>query len=157
MKLTDIPPHVTNLNPPWFHQEYYKKYNSSIDEFIDAVPLYHLNYYDGPLSGIIKVGDHHFYVSSIYGEERKWWAAWELTEEELTKEQERHKLFQQYVGTHTDYHQDENEDWIRDVGTCKPRESCDIYYKMQDKPRVDYKEIESREIFAILRNPFWNW
>lgn len=157
MKLSDIPDHVTDLNPPWFHQEFSKKYNIRIDEDMDVIPAYHLNYYDGPLSGIIKVADRYFYTASIYGEERKWWAVWELTEEELTNEQERHKLFQQYVGTHTDYYKDKDENWTRDVGTCKPRESCDIYYKMENKPCVDYAQVHSREIFGILRNPFWNW
>lgn len=35
MKLTDIPPHVTDLNPPWFFQEIHKKYKISIDSSID--------------------------------------------------------------------------------------------------------------------------
>lgn len=156
MKLSDIPPHVTNMKPPWFSHSYHAKYKIYAEVDFDVIPLYHLHYWDGPLSGIFRVEDNYFYAKAIYGEmERRWWAAWELVGDELTKEQERHKLFQQYVGTHTDYFQDENEDWVRGIGTCKPRESCDIYYKMENKPTVDYKQFESREIFGILRNPFW--
>lgn len=157
MKLTDILPHVTEIDPPWFFREYYKKYKVHEDDLEDIIPLYNIDYYDGPLSGMFKVHDNYFYGKAIYGEDRKWWACWELAEDELTRELAGHKLFQQYVGTHTDYYKDADDNWTRNIGTCKPRESCDIYYNMKDKPRVDYEEIESREIFGVLRNPFRNW
>lgn len=159
MKLTDIPPHVTELDTvPWFSHSYYNRHNTKYpDNLCDIKPLYHLGYYDGPRSGIFKVDDNYFYGQAIYDEERKWWAAWELTGEDLEKELERHKLIQEYVGGHTDYYEDADENWTRDPSLVKPRESCEIYYKMENKPSVDFKKLTEGEIFGILRNPFWNW
>jgi len=156
MKISDVPKHVTELGIPWFSHFVYEKYKlSGYNE--GAIPLYHINYYDGPLSGMIRVEDKYFYVESVYGEEeRTWWAAWELTEDELTREQARHKLFQQYVGTHCDYVENEDGDWTRDISKCiQDREVWKQYYDMKDKPTVDYGIVRGRDIFGILRNPFW--
>lgn len=157
MKLTDIPPHITEIDPPYFFRTYYAKYKIPVD-VENVIPRYNLDYYDGALSGIIKVHDHHFYAKAVYPEDRKYWAAWELTEEELTKELNRHKLFQQYVGGHTDYFMDADENWIRDLGKVNLDEKeWRKFYNDPNIPQVDYNVVESREIFGIMRNPFYNW
>ena len=50
-----------------------------------------------------------------------------------------------------------DENWTRDLSLVKQRESCEIYYKMENKPSVEFKKLTEGEIFGILRNPFWNW
>ena len=52
MKLSDVPPHITELSPPWFSHVHTRVHgqHSHID---DVKPLFHLVYYDGPLSGIV--------------------------------------------------------------------------------------------------------
>lgn len=157
MKLTDIPRHVTEINPPWFAHEFSKKWGTFPDYFIDMEPQFHLDYYDGPLSGIFKCQGQTFYGKAIYDEERKFWAAWELTEKELSDILERHKAFQEYVGTHTTYKKDENGDWYRSLGEVKPREGMDRFYKNPDLPKTDFRAIVERDIFGILWNPFKNW
>jgi hypothetical protein len=157
MKLSDIPPHVTDINPPWFSHKFSAKYGEFPDYFCDMEPQFHLNYYDGPLSGIFKCKGHFYYGKAIYEEDRKFWAAWELSEQELSNILERHKLFQEYVGMHTDYTQDENGDWHRDLGKTKPREGQERFYKNDSLPKIDLDAIHAREIFGILWNPFANW
>jgi len=157
MKLTDIPQHVTDLNPPYLWNAYYAKYKESMQMTDDVIPMYHLNYYDGPLSGMINVKGRIFYVESIYGEEdRQWWAAWELTEEELKCELARHELFKQHVGSHTEYKLNDDECWVRKDHDLKPEDDWKNFYEA-DIPKVNYLEVTKRDFFGILYNPFRNW
>ena len=158
MKFIDIPPHVTELDPPppFFWNEIRKKYNIDHDEE-GIVPLYHLNYYDGPLSAMIRCGDKYFYSEVIYYMERIWWASWELTEDELQLITARHKLFQDNVGMHTDYFQDAEGNWTTTLGCDKPVEMHDNYYKNTTLPEVDYRKITEREIFGVHYSPFRGW
>lgn len=161
MKLSDIPKHVTELDPPWFGHQFKKKYlkypGNEPPNFEDVEPCFHLKYYDGPLSGIAKFDGHYFYVKCIYDEDRKWWASWELTPEERTSVLENNRLFEEHVGSHNSYIKNENEDFVRNLDLVKPQESWDKFYKNANKPKVDYDSIEQRDIFGILRNPFWNY
>lgn len=152
MKLTDIPPHVTELNPPWF---FHKVHDGDFQENI--IPLFHAAYYDGPLSGYFKYNDKYFYAKAIYEEDRKYWASWELTPEEIKIALDRHDLFCKYVGEHNKYYLNEEGDWVRDLGKVKPRETHDLFYKNTELPTVNVKAIEDRDIFGILLNPFRSW
>lgn len=158
MKLTDIPPHVTQIDPPWFNHEFFKKYGqhpgNDPPDFDDVEPCFHLSYYDGPLSGIFRFGGHYFYARCIYDLDRQWWAAWELTEEETSATLHRHDQFQKHVGTHTSYAKDDNGNIRRDLASVRPQEEWDAFYKNENLPKVDYDAIMQRDIFGILKNPF---
>lgn len=158
MKLADIPPHITEVpgHPKAFWQAYRDAYGDSPDE--DEIrPLWSLNYYDGPLSGIVICRGKYFYARHLYYMDRKWWAAWELTPDEWEREKANHEAFDKYVGEHTNYVQDEDENWVPNKrAEIRPREGMDAYYKGAH-PKVDYSsEVETRDMFAILRNPFRN-
>jgi hypothetical protein len=155
MKLSDVPPHITELSPPWFSHVHTRVHgqHSHID---DVKPLFHLDYYDGPLSGIVKCFDRHYYVKAVYPEDRKYWVAWELTPEQAEIELANHALFQQHVGTHTDYAIDDEGEVSRKVGATRPQEEWDLFYKAKKK-RIDYKAIEATDFFGVLLNPFRSW
>lgn len=159
MKLSEIPPHVTEVEG---HPEsFWTAYKAAYGEWPDGEeikPLWSLNYYDGPLSGIVACRGRHFYVKALYFDDRCWWAAWALTDEEWERTLARHKAFEEHVGLHTNYYEDDNGNLKRDVGTVKPQEEWDKFYKNPDIPEVGFGGIETdREIFAVLRNPFRNW
>ena len=155
MKLSDIPPHIADLSPPWFHHVISKMSGRHSDNE-DVKPLFHLNYYDGPLSGIVKCFDRHYYVKAVYPEDRKYWVAWELTPAQAEIELAAHALFQEHVGTHTDYAIDAEGEVSRKVGATRPQEEWDLFYKAKKK-RIDYKAIEATDFFGVLLNPFRSW
>lgn len=158
MKLTDIPKHITEISPPYFFRTFYAKYGISVDDFMDIKPLFHISYWDGPESGIIECKGHYFYAKCLYERERTFWACWELTDKQKETIFNRHKLFQDNVGTHTDYHyNEEKEMWVRNIGETRPEENWAKFYKNPDVPEQDYGEITSGDIFAILHNPFRSW
>ena len=92
----------------------------------DIQMMWHLNYWDGPISGIAKYKDHLYYFSQCdENEDRKedgsedddsknddvrdWYRrylVYELSKEELDDEVYWHDLFRKHVGTHTDYDED---------------------------------------------------
>lgn len=157
MKISDIPSHVLELDPPYFTHEYFEKFGSDPDPVDDEVtPLFHLNYYDGPLSGIVVRNNHYFYVQPIYSEDRCWWAAWELTPEETQTVLAEHELFEKYVGLHTTYTKNSQGKYVRDLNTVKPQESWEKYYKNDQIVKANYNLVKSRDIFGILENPFWS-
>jgi hypothetical protein len=155
VKLSDIPPHIADLSPPWFHHVISKMSGRHSDNE-DVKPLFHLNYYDGPLSGIVKCFDRHYYVKAVYPEDRKYWVAWELTPAQAEIELAAHALFQEHVGTHTDYAIDAEGEVSRKVGATRPQEEWDLFYKAKKK-RIDYKAIEATDFFGVLLNPFRSW
>ena len=155
MKLSDIPPHIADLSPPWFHHVTNKMCGRhSCSE--DVKPLFHLDYYDGPLSGIFICFDRVFYAKAVYPDDRKYWVAWELTPEQATIVSDNHTLFQEHVGTHTDYSIDDEGEVGRQIGTTRPQAEWDKFYKAEKK-RVDYKAIEAEPFFGVLLNPFRSW
>lgn len=155
MKLSDFPEHFTKT-APWFSTAYVRKYGKVVDD--DIKPLFHTGYYDGPLSGIVKCHDEYFYVKAVYEEDRKYWVAWELSEEEKETALTNHKLFQTHVGYHTDYYEDDSGEFHRVVGKdLQPHSEWHKYYDNKEKPTLDINKIISRDIFAVLRNPFVNW
>ena len=153
MKLEDIPVHVTDLKIPWFTHACSKKFKTNTEEW-EVTPLFHLNYWGGPLSGMIKYCNQMFYAVSIYHEDRCFWAAFELTEEEKKNIMIRHQSFVDNVGDHTVYFKDANGEWTRKLASNKPQGQWKNFYDDKTLPVVDYKEIISRDIFGILENPF---
>lgn len=158
MKLTDIPKHVIELpNVPFFFREFYRIHKISIDELEDIKPLYHLDYWVGPLSGIFECKGHIFYGKAVYYMDRQYWACWELNKEQQEIRFARYKLFQENVGEHTDYEYDEENGWKRTLGKgLKPRELSDNFYKNKDIPDIDYDDLTKGDIFGIVHNPFRN-
>lgn len=159
MKLSDVPKHITEIpgHPPYFWTAYKAAYGEWPKEE-EITPLWHLSYYDGPLSGIVVCRGRNFYVKHVYEEDRMWWAAWDLTPDEWARESARHKLFEEHVGTHTNYSENADGEWTRKIGTTKPQSEWDNFYKNPNIPKIDYAaEVEIRDMFAILRNPFRSW
>lgn len=158
MKYSNIPPHVTELDYPMFWKSFQDTFKKSIDEYMDIIPLFHLDYYDGPLSGIIRCSDEYFYAHHIYERERTWWVTYHLSHEERDRVLERNRIFCEHVGNHTNYIQNELEDWVRVVGDTKPQDQWDGFYKNPNLPRgISWEDVKDREIFGVIRNPFMVW
>lgn len=159
MKLSDVPPHITEVKarPPYFWHAYKAAYGEwPMEE--EITPLWHLSYYDGPLSGIVACRGRHFYVRHVYYDDRMWWVAYALTDEEWETESARHKAFEAHVGTHTNYSENADGEWVQNIGATKPESEWPHFYKNPDIPKVNYERIEiEREMFAVLRNPFRSW
>jgi len=155
MKLSDVPKHITELNPPWFHHVLSRVHGEHSSN-ADIKPLFHLDYYDGPLSGIFKCFDRVFYAKVVYADDRKYWVAWELTPEQAEIELANYALFQKHVGTHTDYSIDEEGEVSRQIDATRPQAEWDLFYKAEKK-RIDYDAIEATDFFGVLLNPFRSW
>jgi hypothetical protein len=142
MKLSDVPPHITEVenHPPVLNQDH-------------VIPRWHLDYYDGPLAGIIEYKGKFLYARHLYYMDRRWWAAWELTPEELQTEQTRHELFEKYVGTHTSYVPDGDGDY-RVNHNVKPEGDWRQFYDNKELAKVNFEAVEEREMVGILTNPF---
>lgn len=158
MKLSDVPPHITEMpnHPPYFWTAYKTAYGEWPQQE-EIIPLWHLDYYDGPLSGVVECKGRHFYVRHVYYDDRKWWVAWELTPDEWARELARHEAFEKYVGTHTSYKQNAEGEWNREHAV-KPEAEWRKFYDDKEMPKVDHqKEVETRDIFGLLMNPFRSW
>jgi hypothetical protein len=132
-KLSDLPED--------FYLEYYRRL-PQIDEK-DIRPLWHNDYYDGPISGILLYQERihwfqifldlrtdeaqdlidHGGIASNHHFGR--YLVLQLSEEQIREETYWHELFQQKVGTHTDY----NENRQRVLGALKPRDLWDEFYE----------------------------
>jgi hypothetical protein len=114
----DLPKSVTDVIP-WF-----KDYDE------EKIPLFSLRFYDGPLSGVFKLKDKHYYAEAFHEDSRGIWIAYELTDQERDDLLADHKSFQDNVGTHTDYVENKLGDYVRCIGEgLKPREMWDNHYK----------------------------
>lgn len=114
--------------------------------------LWHCDYYDGPKSGLCIVNNQkywfelvheiEFYIVDRYtgdhaeGRRYRFFVVLQLTQEQIDREESEHKLFQEHVGTHTDY--DENGN--RAIGMVKPREGHDMFYKRERPLKDNYLE-----------------
>lgn len=159
LKLSEIPPHITEAPgaPEPFWNAYKAAYGESVEED-DIIPLWHLDYYDGPLSGVVGCKGRYFYVRHCYYLDRHWWVAWALTEDEWARARANHDAFEEHVGDHTSYRLDDEGVWKACSGNVKPDTHWDKFYKNPNIPKVDYRaEVETRDMFAILRNPFRSW
>jgi len=90
--------------------------------------LWHCDYWDGVKSGVLLYQDREFWFQvfseSDTADYYRRFAVLELSESQLQEEEYWHKLFQEKVGTHTDY--DENSK--RAVGALKPRDMWSEFY-----------------------------
>ena len=84
--------------------------------------LWHLEYWDEPLSGVVEHGGTTYFFQA---EPFDWddppsvhrLVVYQLSDEELEFERDEHERFRRYVGTHTDY----DERGQRRVGEVRPR------------------------------------
>jgi hypothetical protein len=100
--------------------------------------LWHIDYWDGPLSGIASyMGKNYWFEVIDPDAEPRAAILRSLTDAELAAEQQRHTLFVQNVGNHTDY----DSAGKRSVGALRPSSTWDRYYKSAmataERPRYD--------------------
>jgi hypothetical protein len=121
---------------------------------IEAKLLWHCNYWDGPINGIAEYQNHKYWFQQCddflnypemvaqfedFDETLDWFRRYtvhELTPEELTEEVYCHDSFRNYVGTHTDYN--ENED-RKGVVHDKVNHSK-FFDKSKDRKPLDYTQ-----------------
>ena len=98
-------------------------------------PLWHLYYWDGPISGVCLFNRQMCYFHEAYelkdGHRR--YFVYYLSKEECLIQFEKHKCFQENVGKHTDY----NALGKRILG-CLPRETHHFYYDRY--PSAEYRK-----------------
>jgi len=113
----------------------------------DVKLLWHSDYYDGPLSGLLLFNEEKYWFKAIDGIPgySQNYIVIRLTPEQLNEEEKWHKLFQDHVGSQTDY--DENE---KRKGLVKPQEMWNKFYE----PRKSYikLDISNNEVVA-----WFNW
>jgi len=100
--------------------------------------LWHNGFWDGPLDGVCEYeGRRHAFsivVSSMNARDRIY-VVTELASEQLAALEEQHARFQQYVGTHTDYHYAAAGQCSRNIGALKPQSEWSKFYN-QPGPAV---------------------
>jgi hypothetical protein len=114
------------------------------EHYIDALPqgekvedvrwVYHTGYYDGPLSGMVRLSDGREVWAEMIeecGEDQghcsffRRFQLWQLTDHQYDIEARRHADFQRYVGGHTDY----DENGRRDLSLVRPQEQWAPFYE----------------------------
>lgn len=104
--------------------------------------LWHCDFWDGPMSGMLRRGEERFWFEMVAEDfEKGQWRAYgvvRLTPEELSDEEAWHEFFREHVGTHTDY-ADRNDG----RAIVHPKDRWDAFYDRQKEraPRV-YRERE---------------
>ena len=96
----------------------------------DSVRLvYHNNYWDGPISGVVKFDGKRYYFDQCDEEEngKRRYVMYELSDEQWKEEDYWHDLFRTHVGTHTEY----DENGKRGIGATKEREEWEKYYSKE--------------------------
>jgi hypothetical protein len=127
--------------PEDFYLDYYRQL-PQIDER-DVRLLWHNDYYDGPLNGILLYQGkmcwfqifHALRTDEVRSREDKDGIAWndhfvryllvELSEEQVKEEKYWHELFQKKVSTRSDY----DENGHRKTGEVKPKEMWNEFYE----------------------------
>lgn len=107
--------------------------------------LYHSNYWDGPLSGVCEYQGKRYWFDCLNEDEttvdedgepcfaRRRYGIYELTEEEWEEQDVWHRLFETYVGTHTNY----NEQGERTIGALSNHPYSKDYYWLSKKYRTN--------------------
>lgn len=114
--------------------------------------LWHLGFHDSYLSGIAKYQDQYVYINCIeendlyyqqmmeeVEEITEWFRKFhviELSAEQLDFELTKHKDFETFVGTHTNY----DKNGKRSNGALQPREKWDLFYKKYQNCKTDYSQ-----------------
>jgi hypothetical protein len=131
--------------------------------------LWHCGYWDGPLNGVCLYQGERYWFEAIdpFDEEQDEYVfprrmgLYRLSPEELQVQEEIHRQFQQYVGMHTDY--DENE--RRSLGAVRPKhewKKFDSWLKQQPQHPFDYRQNEMigwfdlgslREMNRLIKRP----
>ena len=143
MKFNDIPPHISDILP-------------RVGDDENVVPLFHLDYYDGVLTGIITIADEHYLALVPYYNCRDVCLVFKLNPDETDQFLKNHKAFQEYVGYHTDYFKNASEDYVRYHGmSLKPVTEWDKFYKNPEYQKDTQEDIlQNREIDGWTPNPF---
>lgn len=150
-KLRDFPKHYTE-NVVHFRSGYRNTFRVPSSRDLEIKPLYRLSYLDGPLSGVFEFDNKLFYSEPIYEEDRRWWVAWLMDEEDVKLATINHDFFVKYVGNHTSYQKNAEGRYVR--GEFQhPREMMDGYYKT-NLPKPNYEKYRDRDFIGILPNPF---
>lgn len=133
-----------------------------VKEHMEAIPalsrsevqlLYHWGYYDGPLSGVCRWrGERYWFTCVDMGDderEARTFHMFEFTEEEWAREDERHALFRECVGTHTDYDQETGR---RNLDGVRPEAGWHRYYD-RHPPRAagERPNVKKRKPVAAFR------
>lgn len=110
--------------------------------------VYHNNYWDGPLSGVCKIEDKRYYfkcVHDYYDSPRNMriYAVYELSNEEWKEEDYWHKLFEDNVGTHTNYEKNKR------IGAVKPQEMWENFYGPAKTAVRKWRE-QAREVLGYF-------
>lgn len=107
--------------------------------------LWHCNYWDGPLSGVVMYKDREHWFECVLegvvgrttgGEflTARAFAIVEMTDEQIAEQRYRHESFEKHVGTHTSYTY-ENGKRSRQIGAVHPEKDWDKYQE-EVKDRV---------------------
>jgi len=117
--------------------------------------LWHEDYYDGPVSGYVTLnGNEGYYVSCMATEwpaehcDRRLYLVFRLDTAQTSHVKQEHSLFQEFVGTHTDY--DSNG---RRTGSVKPEENWSKFY---DRVRPDIHPLTDSQIVGWTTTLFKN-
>lgn len=99
----------------------------------DVTLLWHSDFWDGPLSGLIAHRGERLWFQMIAenNEPEAWYrrfALVRLSEQQLREEEWWHEMFRQHVGTHTDYQRADG-----DPGTVRPRDQHAKFYDPYSK------------------------
>lgn len=106
--------------------------------------LWHLDYYDSPITGIGLYNNKFFYFSldDCFKRRKSVYKIVELSIEEFKEELYSHEMFRIYVGFHTDYHLPIPQ--VRAFGFIHPRENWENYYGHNysiDRQKYSTKEV----------------
>lgn len=108
--------------------------------------LYHLNYWDGPISGICLWNNEKQYFEMCNDEyEIRIYNVYDTPPNIIDKIENNHILFRKYVGTHTDY-----IDGYRHYN-IKPLVNHKKFYSLGLSSKVDCKELK---VIGSFTNPF---
>ena len=118
--------------------------------------LYHLNYYDGPISGVcLWNGETHYFECRDPDSMSRTYIVYKTPSTDMDIISKNHELFSKYVGTHTEY--DENG---RRHYNLRPYSSHKKFYENQSqsfhtlKFDIRKKYLESWEILGRFKSPF---
>ena len=93
--------------------------------------LWHVDYWDGPRSGVLEYSGERCWFQVIAENEEdapqcyRHFAIIRMSAEQLADEQRWHELFRQHVGSHTDY---DETGRARTSGDVRPREQAHHFY-----------------------------
>lgn len=104
--------------------------------------LWHINYWDGPLSGIVEWRSKKYYFALAKGrDDKRIFGMYKLTTEETAEFSQQHKEFEDMVGTHTNYKNNRRDP----DGKVKPNLRGSGYYeKYQPSDYYAKKDLGSK-------------